>query len=55
MRGNSRLLDVVRRQAEEAWRFWLSRRSPKRAISWERFQQLRKMFVLPTPKIVHAL
>jgi len=55
MRGNSRLLDVVRRQAEEAWRFWLSRRSPKRAISWERFQQLRKRFVLPTPTIVHAL
>ena len=55
IRGNYRLLDVVRRQAEEAWRFWLSRRSPKSAISWERFQQLRKMFVLPTPKIVHSI
>jgi RNA-directed DNA polymerase len=55
MRGNYRLLDVVRRQAEEAWRFWRSRRSHKSAISWERFQQLRKVFVLPTPKIVHAI
>jgi RNA-directed DNA polymerase len=55
IRGNYRLLDVVRRQAEEAWRFWLSRRSHKSAISWERFQQLRKMFVLPTPKIVHSI
>src|SRR2546428_305725 len=55
IRGNYRLLDVVRRQAEEAWRFWLSRRSHKSAISWERFQQLRKMFVVPTPKIVHSI
>jgi RNA-directed DNA polymerase len=55
MRGNYRLLDVVRRRAEEAWRFWLSRRSHKSAISWERFQQLRKVFVLPRPKIVHSL
>jgi hypothetical protein len=53
--GNYRLLDVVRRRAEEAWRFWLSRRSHKSAISWERFQQLRKVFVLPSPKIVHSL
>jgi RNA-directed DNA polymerase len=55
IRGNYRLLDVVRRRAEEAWRFWLSRRSHKSAISWERFQQLRKVFVLPRPKIVHSL
>jgi group II intron reverse transcriptase/maturase len=55
IRGNYRLLDVVRRRTEEAWRFWLSRRSHKSAISWERFQQLRKVFVLPRPKIVHSL
>ena len=55
IRGNSRLLDVVRRRAEAAWRFWLSRRSHTSAISWERFQQLRKVFVLPRPTIVHSL
>ena len=55
IRGNSRLLDEVHQHAEEAWRYWLSRRSHKSAISWEKFQKLRKVFVLPTPKIVHKL
>lgn len=55
IRGNYRMLAEVRLHAEEAWRYWLSRRSNKSAISWEKFQKLRKVFVLPTPKIVHAL
>ena len=29
IRGNSRLLEVVVRHAEDAWRYWLSRRSQK--------------------------
>jgi hypothetical protein len=45
----------VLRFAEQAWRYWLSRRSSKSAIGWEQFQQLLKTYVLPTPKIVHHI
>jgi hypothetical protein len=55
IRGNYRMLAEVHLHAEAAWRYWLSRRSHKSAISWEKFQKLRKVFVLPTPKIVHRL
>jgi RNA-directed DNA polymerase len=55
IRGNYRLLDEVRQHAEEAWRYWLSRRSHKGTISWEKFQKLKEVFVLPRPKIVHKL
>jgi len=55
IRGNFRLLEEVPRFAEQAWRYWLSRRSSKSAIGWEKFQQLLKTYVLPTPKIVHNI
>jgi len=55
MRGNFRLLEEVLRCAEKAWRSWLSRRSSKSAMGWEKFQQLLKTSVLPTPKIVHNI
>jgi RNA-directed DNA polymerase len=55
IRGNFRLLEEVRRYAEKAWRYWLSRRSSKSAIGWEKFQQLLETYVLPTPKIVHNI
>jgi RNA-directed DNA polymerase len=55
IRGNYRRLAEVRHQAEEAWRYWLSRRSHKSAISWEKFQKLKAVLGLPTPKIVHQI
>jgi RNA-directed DNA polymerase len=55
IRGNFRLLEEVRSAAEKAWRYWLSRRSSKSAIGWEKFQKLLETYVLPTPKIVHAI
>jgi hypothetical protein len=55
IRGNLRLLEEVRRSAERAWRYWLSRRSSKSAIGWEKFQRLLQTYVLPTPKIVHTI
>ena len=55
IRGNFRLLDEVRRYAEKAWRYWLSRRSSKSVIGWEKFQRLLQTYVLPTPKIVHTI
>ena len=55
IRGNFPLLENVRRYAEKAWRYWLSRRSSKSTIDWEKFQKLLAIYVLPTPKIVHNI
>ena len=55
IRGNFPLLENVRRYAEKAWRYWLSRRSSKSAMDWEKFQKLLATYVLPTPKIVHNI
>ncbi len=55
IRGNLRLLEEVRSAAEKAWRYWLSRRSRKSAIGWEKVQKLLETYVLPTPKIVHTI
>jgi hypothetical protein len=46
---------AVRHHAEKAWPYWLSRRSHKSASSWEKFQKLKAVFGLPTPKIVHQI
>jgi RNA-directed DNA polymerase len=55
IRGNFRLLEVIHHYTEEAWRYWLSRRSSKSAIGWEKFQQLLERYILPTPRIVHNI
>ncbi len=55
IRGNFRLLEEVRRYAEKAWQYWLSRRGSKKAIGWEKFEKLLQTYVLPTPRIVHTI
>jgi RNA-directed DNA polymerase len=55
IQGNFRLLETIQRSAEKAWRYWLSRRSSKSAIGWEKFQQLLETYVLPPPRIVHNI
>ncbi len=55
IRGNFRLLEEVRRHAEKAWQYWLSRRGSKKAIGWEKFEKLLQTYVLPTPRIVHTI
>lgn len=55
IRGNYRLLEVVLRHAEEAWRYWLSRRSQKGQITGNKLEWWREHFPLPTPKIVHNI
>jgi RNA-directed DNA polymerase len=55
MRGNFRLLEEVRRFAEKAWRYWLSRCSSKKAIGWEKFEKLVQTYILPIPRIVHII
>ena len=55
IRGNCRLLEEVRRFAEKAWRYWLSRRSSKKAIGWEKCEKLMQTYILPIPRIVHTI
>jgi RNA-directed DNA polymerase len=55
IRGNFRLLEEVRRFAEKAWRYWLSRRNSKKAIGWEKFEKLMQTYILPIPRIVHTI
>ena len=55
IRGNFRLLEEVRRSAEQAWRYWLNRRSSKRAIGWKKFGKLMQTSILPIPRIVHNI
>jgi RNA-directed DNA polymerase len=52
--GNYRQLEKVFRYAEKAWHHWLSRRSQKGGIPWERFDFFRELFPLPKPTIVHG-
>jgi len=55
IRGNFRLLEEVRKTAEKAWQYWLSRRSNTSSIKWEKFEKLLETYVLPTPKIIHNI
>jgi RNA-directed DNA polymerase len=48
--GNGRALTNFVRLVEEAWRKWLSRRSQRAELSWERFVRLRRVFPLPPPR-----
>ena len=41
------------RAVDVTWRRWLSRRSQRGAISWVRWNVLRKVFVLPLPRIAN--
>jgi RNA-directed DNA polymerase len=55
VRGNYKALEVVFEYAEKAWRFWLSRRSHKGVINWEKFEEIRASFPFPKPRIVHNI
>jgi len=51
--GNIRRLGSLRFQVRRLWRTWLSRRSWKSFLSWERYERLLQRFPLPQPRIVH--
>jgi RNA-directed DNA polymerase len=55
IRGNFVMLWVLYTMAETAWRYWLSYRSSKGGIPWEKFVRLRSLYPLPMPRIVHAI
>ena len=52
VRSNYKALEVVYEYAEKSWRRWLSRRSQKGRVLYE---DLRKAFPLPLPRIVHNI
>jgi group II intron reverse transcriptase/maturase len=56
IRGNFKMLDVVFEHTERAWRYWLSRRSHKGHIRWQKFvASLQKELALPKPRIMHNI
>ena len=55
IRGNYRMLERVFEHVRQAWRYWLSRRSHKGKISWEKYEKLWTIFPLPRPRIIHAI
>ena len=56
IRGNFKMLEVVFEHTERAWRYWLSRRSHKGHINWQKFvDSLRDKLPLPKPRIMHNI
>lgn len=53
--GNGRMLTAYKHAIERIWQRWLSRRSQRAKIKWERFKQLLRVFPLPPPRVVHSI
>jgi RNA-directed DNA polymerase len=56
IRGNFKMLEVVFEHTERAWQYWLSRRSHKGHITWQKFvDAVHRKLPLPKPRIMHHL
>lgn len=55
IRGNYKKLEVVMEYVQETWHHWLKRRSRTRKIGATVWQRLQQVFVLPKPRILHAV
>ena len=56
IRGNFKMLEVVFEHTERAWHYWLSTRSHKGHINWQKFEGfLRQKLPLPKPRILHNI
>jgi len=55
IRSNYKMLEVMYEYTLEAWRRWLGRRTRDGYISYEKFEEVLKVFPLPLPRIVHAI
>jgi group II intron reverse transcriptase/maturase len=55
IRGNIQSLRAVVYHTQRAWRYWLHRRSSKKAMPWDRFANLLLSYPLPKPRIVHPI
>ncbi len=55
VRNNYRALKAVFACAGRAWRYWLSRRSSKGTVNWEKFDRLCLSYPLPRPRLIHNI
>ena len=56
IRGNFKMLEVVCEHIERAWHYWLSTRSHKGYINWQKFEGfVRQKLPLPKPRILHNI
>ncbi len=51
--GNAKALNSILHRVKVIWHKWLSRRSQKSRITWEKFNLLMSRFPLAPPKIHH--
>ena len=50
--GNAATLSKFAYAVERMWFKWLNRRSQRKSFNWEEYQERRKRFPLPRPRIV---
>lgn len=55
VRSNYKALEIVYELAVKAWRYWLSRRSHKGGICWDKVKDFLMDYPLPKPKIIHNI
>jgi RNA-directed DNA polymerase len=56
IRGNCKRLEAVFEYTERAWQYWLSRRSHKGHLNWQKFEgAVRQKLLLPQPRIIHNI
>jgi group II intron reverse transcriptase/maturase len=56
IRGNIEALRVVVAHTRRAWRYWLSRRSHKGRLNWQKYEaSVGRKFPLPKPRIIHNI
>jgi group II intron reverse transcriptase/maturase len=53
VRCNMRAMEAVLHHARRGWKYWLNRRSSKKALTWEKYEKLLDGLPLPLPKIIH--
>jgi RNA-directed DNA polymerase len=51
---NYEIMSAVRARTIRFWHYWLSHRSSKSYIVWERFSRILDKFPLPKPRIIHT-
>lgn len=53
--GNSQALAAYRHHVTRSWRKWLSRRSQRGGLSWDRFHRILARYPLPPARVVHSV
>lgn len=53
IQGNSRSLGQFLTEVQKIWRKWLSRRSWRARMSWEKFGRLKQRYPLPPARLTH--